>query len=299
VCVCGCGGSTAAVNSASSHLWLRTGDSLVARPARLSTMPCGAAAAARVRRRTSVAARCFLLGGLALEGTEVQCRQALSGSDYGLLSEETLQPTPDYWASLLWRRLMGGTAFAVALPPTAPRSLRALPPLGTRLQSPETTRDCARACRRVLPLRPRRAVRAAPPRLSAPQLGGRAPLSPPLRRRARRRRRRRRRRQRRRRRRLCRRGQRRRRSSRRPLRGPRDVAARCGVGGGDHSQRQRRGGGGGIGRYAAQLLRRRGRRGRGRRGASGGGAVCGLRGARGLTLAPSLREGRKGGRERV
>eukprot|EP00312_Isochrysidales_sp_CCMP1244_P040478 CAMPEP_0202750956 /NCGR_PEP_ID=MMETSP1388-20130828/11681_1 /ASSEMBLY_ACC=CAM_ASM_000864 /TAXON_ID=37098 /ORGANISM="Isochrysis sp, Strain CCMP1244" /LENGTH=221 /DNA_ID=CAMNT_0049418555 /DNA_START=227 /DNA_END=892 /DNA_ORIENTATION=- len=88
-------------------------------------MPCGAAAAARVRRRTSVAARCFLLGGLALEGTEVQCRQALSGSDYGLLSEETLQPTPDYWASLLWRRLMGGTAFAVALPPTAPRSLRA------------------------------------------------------------------------------------------------------------------------------------------------------------------------------
>eukprot|EP00315_Gephyrocapsa_oceanica_P054957 CAMPEP_0185484950 /NCGR_PEP_ID=MMETSP1366-20130426/9701_1 /TAXON_ID=38817 /ORGANISM="Gephyrocapsa oceanica, Strain RCC1303" /LENGTH=226 /DNA_ID=CAMNT_0028093039 /DNA_START=32 /DNA_END=708 /DNA_ORIENTATION=- len=65
------------------------------------------------------------LGGLALEGTEVQCRQALAGSDYGLLSEETLQPTPDYWASLLWRRLMGGTAFAVALPPTAPRSLRA------------------------------------------------------------------------------------------------------------------------------------------------------------------------------
>lgn len=47
------------------------------------------------------------LGALAKRGTAVQCRQTLAGADYGLLDEETLEPTPDYWASLLWRRCMG------------------------------------------------------------------------------------------------------------------------------------------------------------------------------------------------
>ena len=36
-----------------------------------------------------------------------RARQTLAGADYGLLDEETLEPTPDYWASLLWRRCMG------------------------------------------------------------------------------------------------------------------------------------------------------------------------------------------------
>ena len=45
-----------------------------------------------------------------------------------VLDDETLRPTPEYWATLLWRRLMGGTAFAVALPPTAPRSRRCVCP---------------------------------------------------------------------------------------------------------------------------------------------------------------------------
>jgi heparanase len=34
-------------------------------------------------------------------------RQSLSGASYGLLNEDTLEPRPDYWASVLWKRLMG------------------------------------------------------------------------------------------------------------------------------------------------------------------------------------------------
>ena len=34
-------------------------------------------------------------------------RQTLSGSDYGMLDDDTLQPRPDYWGALLWRRTMG------------------------------------------------------------------------------------------------------------------------------------------------------------------------------------------------
>jgi len=64
------------------------------------------------------------LGLLALEGQEVQCRQTLAGADYGLLLEGGLAPTPDYWASLLWRRAMGTRAYAVALSADAPLTLR-------------------------------------------------------------------------------------------------------------------------------------------------------------------------------
>jgi heparanase 1 len=47
------------------------------------------------------------LGLLARRGHRVSVRQTLSGSDYGLIDEETLDPRPDYWASVLWKRLMG------------------------------------------------------------------------------------------------------------------------------------------------------------------------------------------------
>jgi Glycosyl hydrolase family 79, N-terminal domain len=47
------------------------------------------------------------LGLLAQNGLRVFVRQTLSGSDYGLINDTTLQPNPDYWAALLWRRLMG------------------------------------------------------------------------------------------------------------------------------------------------------------------------------------------------
>jgi heparanase 1 len=47
------------------------------------------------------------LGLMARLGQEVVVRQSLTGMDYGLLDEETLEPRPDYWHSLLWKRLMG------------------------------------------------------------------------------------------------------------------------------------------------------------------------------------------------
>jgi heparanase 1 len=46
---------------------------------------------------------------------QVVVRQSLTGMDYGLLDEETLAPRPDYWNSLLWRRLMGPTVYPVSL----------------------------------------------------------------------------------------------------------------------------------------------------------------------------------------
>jgi hypothetical protein len=47
------------------------------------------------------------LGQMAARGVGVVVRQTLSGGTYGLLTQDKLDPNPDYWASLLWRRLMG------------------------------------------------------------------------------------------------------------------------------------------------------------------------------------------------
>jgi heparanase 1 len=47
------------------------------------------------------------LGRQARRGQPVMVRQTLSGSDYGLLDDATLTPRPDYWAAVLWKRLMG------------------------------------------------------------------------------------------------------------------------------------------------------------------------------------------------
>ncbi|MFW2388401.1 MAG: hypothetical protein ACN4G0_08695 [Polyangiales bacterium] len=47
------------------------------------------------------------LGALARRNVQVSVRQTLSGSNYGLIDDVTLDPRPDYWASVLWRRLMG------------------------------------------------------------------------------------------------------------------------------------------------------------------------------------------------
>ncbi len=52
------------------------------------------------------------LGRLARRGHRVSVRQTLSGSDYGLLDEVMLDPRPDYWASVLWKRLMGTKVLA-------------------------------------------------------------------------------------------------------------------------------------------------------------------------------------------
>ena len=47
------------------------------------------------------------LGALAQKGVQAVMHNTLASSDYGLLDEETLEPRPDYWAALLWKRTMG------------------------------------------------------------------------------------------------------------------------------------------------------------------------------------------------
>ncbi|HXS74905.1 MAG TPA: hypothetical protein VN753_01925 [Terracidiphilus sp.] len=49
------------------------------------------------------------LGTLAQKGVKVVMHNTLAASDYGLLDESTLEPRPDYWAGVLWKRLMGTT----------------------------------------------------------------------------------------------------------------------------------------------------------------------------------------------
>jgi heparanase 1 len=55
------------------------------------------------------------LGVLARERHDVVIRQTLSGMNYGMIDAETLEPNPDYWNSLLWKRLMGEQVHAVSL----------------------------------------------------------------------------------------------------------------------------------------------------------------------------------------
>jgi hypothetical protein len=47
---------------------------------------------------------------------KVVMHNTLAASDYGLLDESTFEPRPDYWAAVLWKRLMGTTV----LNPQAP-----------------------------------------------------------------------------------------------------------------------------------------------------------------------------------
>lgn len=56
------------------------------------------------------------LGTLAQKGVQVVMHNTLSASDYGLLSENTYQPRPDYWAAVLWKRTMGTTVLDPHVP---------------------------------------------------------------------------------------------------------------------------------------------------------------------------------------
>jgi len=60
------------------------------------------------------------LGRMARRGQPVVVRQTLSGSDYGLIDDRTLQPNPSYWASWIWRNMMGTRVLDVAVEPAAP-----------------------------------------------------------------------------------------------------------------------------------------------------------------------------------
>lgn len=48
-------------------------------------------------------------GSMAQKGVQVMMHNTLASSDYGLLDENTFAPRPNYWAALLWRKLMGTT----------------------------------------------------------------------------------------------------------------------------------------------------------------------------------------------
>ena len=46
-------------------------------------------------------------GRLAKDGVNVAFHNTLAASEYGLLDQDTFMPRPNYWAALLWSRLMG------------------------------------------------------------------------------------------------------------------------------------------------------------------------------------------------
>jgi hypothetical protein len=56
------------------------------------------------------------LGQMARRGTKVVVRQSLTGADYGLLAEPSLEPTPDYFNTVLWRTLMGTKVLSATTP---------------------------------------------------------------------------------------------------------------------------------------------------------------------------------------
>ncbi|WP_245350434.1 hypothetical protein [Bradyrhizobium sp. UFLA03-84] len=56
------------------------------------------------------------LGRLAKAGVQIVMHNTLAASDYGLLDERTHLPRPNYWAALLWRRLMGTTVLDAGIP---------------------------------------------------------------------------------------------------------------------------------------------------------------------------------------
>jgi heparanase 1 len=49
------------------------------------------------------------LGRLAKRGVAVVFHNTLASSEYGLIDQNSLTPRPNYWAAVLWRRLMGTT----------------------------------------------------------------------------------------------------------------------------------------------------------------------------------------------
>jgi len=55
------------------------------------------------------------LGLLARMGHSVVVRQTLSGMTYALIEDENLFPRPDYWNSLLWKRLMSPDVYAATV----------------------------------------------------------------------------------------------------------------------------------------------------------------------------------------
>ncbi len=49
------------------------------------------------------------LGTLAQKGVQVVMHNTLAASDYSLVTHDTLQPKPNFWAAVLWKKTMGTT----------------------------------------------------------------------------------------------------------------------------------------------------------------------------------------------
>lgn len=54
---------------------------------------------------------------LAQKGVQVVMHNTLAASDYALIDQDTLSPRPNYWAAVLWAKVMGST---VLVAPTSP-----------------------------------------------------------------------------------------------------------------------------------------------------------------------------------
>jgi hypothetical protein len=60
------------------------------------------------------------LGRLAKKNVQVVMHNTLDASEYALLDQATLDPRPNYWAALLWNRLMGTKVYDDSLPVKGP-----------------------------------------------------------------------------------------------------------------------------------------------------------------------------------
>ena len=56
------------------------------------------------------------MGRLAKRGVNVIFHNTLASSEYGLINQSDFRPRPNYWAALLWRRLMGTIVLDAGLP---------------------------------------------------------------------------------------------------------------------------------------------------------------------------------------
>jgi hypothetical protein len=59
------------------------------------------------------------LGLMAKRGVQVVMHNTFASSDYGLLDQNSLEPRPNYWAALLWRKLMGTVVLDAGPSPSA------------------------------------------------------------------------------------------------------------------------------------------------------------------------------------
>jgi heparanase len=57
-------------------------------------------------------------GVLAQKGVQVVMHNTLAASDYALIDQDTLSPRPNYWAAVLWSKVMGSTVLAAPKSPT-------------------------------------------------------------------------------------------------------------------------------------------------------------------------------------